>query len=93
MGLHALTQWQSYNIIMQPESIRVLCQNLTKVTTDPIIKAESENVSATFSTLFELFLKCHTGRVIPWLQKRHIVTGLMGELESIHVHIMKHTKE
>ena len=27
---------------------------------DPIIKAESENVSATFSTLFELFLKRHT---------------------------------
>ena len=46
---------------LQPSSIKVVCQNLTKVTNNPTVKQQAEAVSSTFTTALELFAKCHKG--------------------------------
>ena len=40
---------------------KVLCQNLTKVASNPTVKEQAEAVSTTFTKAFELFAKCHKG--------------------------------
>ena len=63
--MHECYCYNFYNVymenIMQPENFRVLCQNITTVTTITTIKADSETVSSTFTRAFELFSKCHRG--------------------------------
>ena len=46
---------------MQSSSIKVLCQNLLKVASNPIVKGQAEGLSTTFTKAFELFAKCHKG--------------------------------
>lgn len=46
---------------MQSSSIKVLCQNLLKVASNPIVKGKAEALSKTFTKAFELFAKCHKG--------------------------------